>query len=205
MKVIDYQPGVIRFIDEGRWGTFFRIKGTPSEQVDIAFNLLAQEKISSPVYEINMEGIDYIATNTSVALVWGALTISRLHQIPVIFTQALGEVWVGLRYAPLSLEDRYLWIVNPQGNVEVIGTLPDRFKEIINILKTKKNITASELPEIWGEAANKKSIGNASVYLQSMFNAGLLLRNKITGTERGSRGWTYSYSLPSDAICETKK
>ncbi|MBD0390083.1 MAG: hypothetical protein ICV54_27150 [Nostoc sp. C3-bin3] len=133
------------------------------------------------------------------ALINASIRIFMERKKPVIFTQASGEVLVGLRQVSNILaEDTKLWVINTQGQEEVLGHIPDRLREILELAKQKQYLSASDIPTLRGETANKKSIGNASVYLQDMYNMGLLLRKKVTGSSRNveSRGWTYTYYLP---------
>lgn len=200
MKLINFEEYIIRFFDQGSWKTFFRLtSGQKNYQYEVIYQLLKNHQTSSSIYVISMEGIDYMSTTATHTLVSASLDFSRQNQIPVVFTQAEGEVLEGLRSAPsTSVEDRHLWVVDANGNEEVLGYIPDRLREIIAFVKQKQLICASEIPELRGEEINKKTIGNASVYLQDMFNMGLLLREKVSGSNRnnGVRGWTYVYRLP---------
>jgi hypothetical protein len=150
-----------------------------------------------------MQGIDYVATTSMHEIVAASLNFSQYNRIPVVFINAAGEALEGLKSAPsISSQERKLWVVDANGNCEVLGYIPDRMSQILAFFQTKQVISAGEIPVLQGQKATKKTIGNASVYLQQMFQMGLLLREKVSGIEHsnGSRGWTYVYCLPTTKL-----
>lgn len=149
------------------------------------------------IYIINMEGFDYLSPSASNVLLSAALEISRQAKIPVIFTKVSSEVLKGLKADPsvVQTENRILWAIDMTGNQHILGTIPDRLLDILEVLKDKGRVSASEIAALHGEANSKKYINKFSVYLQELFNTGLINREKVAGSERdeAGRGWTYVY------------
>lgn len=159
------------------------------------------------IHLINMDNMDYLSPSAANVSMSAALEISRQTKIPVIFTQVLSEVLEGLKAAPSAVktEDRILWAVDIAGNPHILGTIPDRLVEILDILKDKGRVSASEIAALHGEQNSKKYINKFSVYLQELFNTGLINREKIAGSARdeAGRGWTYVYRPAYADIFET--
>ncbi len=68
-------------------------------------------------------------------------------------------------------------------------------QDILNVLSEQGPSSASDLAEYHAEETTKKNINRYSVYLQELYNTGLVLREKVIGSVRteNERGWTYKY------------
>ncbi|HEY9804821.1 MAG TPA: hypothetical protein V6D25_31095 [Leptolyngbyaceae cyanobacterium] len=200
MKLVTFEKFILRCLDQDKWQTLFRLGSAGEvEQTDTLYQLLRNQAEKETIYMISLEGIDYMSAISTHALIKASMRIFMERKKPVIFIQASGEVLVGLKQVSnLLAEDIKLWVIDTKGQEEVLGHIPDRLREILDLAKQKQYLSASDIPNLRGEVSNKKSINNASVYLQDMFNMGLLLRKKVTGSSRNieSRGWTYTYYLP---------
>ena len=184
--------------DEGRKKTIYEL-GSKDFRVPQMIELL--KKYLQPVeedslYIINLEGIDILTPSAAKILVDSSTDISLKNKIPIIFTNVKPEVKNSLEFGISKCDSlNIIWIVNESGKAELLGKIPNKLKELIELLEDKGEANASEIAEIIQGTATKKDIGNISVYLQKLFNFGLVGRNKVTALDRkdAERGWTYSY------------
>lgn len=148
------------------------------------------------LYIINLEGIDVLTPSAAKILVESAPDIASEYKKPVIFTQVRPEAMESLesearRFNPAKL----VWAIDESGKTYLIGPVPNRFKELLDLLEDKGSASASRIAVLQEGESSKKAVGKLSVYLQDLFNAGLVGREKITALDRedAERGWTYTY------------
>jgi len=148
------------------------------------------------LYIISLEGIDVLTPSAAKILVESASNIACEYKKPVIFTQVRPELLESLesearRFNPAKL----VWAIDENGEAHLVGPVPNRFKELLDLLEDKGRASASHIAILQEGESSKKAIGKVSVYLQDLFNVGLVGREKITALDRkdAERGWTYSY------------
>ena len=202
---------IVKFNDDGNNTTLFKLGSKDFfEERDSLVQVIKKHlelNKKHTIHLINMDNMDYLSPSAANVSMSAALEISRQTKIPVIFTQLSSEALKGLKAAPsaVKMEDRILWAVDITGNQHILGTIPDRLVEILDILKDKGRVSASEIAALHGEENYKKYINKFSVYLQELFNTGLINREKIAGSARdeAGRGWTYVYRPAYVDISET--
>lgn len=154
------------------------------------------------VYLVNMRGIDIVSPSAAKALVKGAVEIVKQRNVPVVFTEVSRDALQGLQTVNnIRHFEKVMWAVEVDGRPNFVGTVPDRFKRILALLEEKGGASASELAEADGGESSKRIVNRFSVYLQELYDAGLVIREKVLGSnrtdgehgERGERGWTYTY------------
>lgn len=149
-------------------------------------------------YEIDFQGIGAIAPSVTRLLVASATEIAIQEKTPVVLTNVQRFARESLETEALYLKSPPLWIIDEEG-AHLIGKISRKLKRVLEILEEQGAASASQIASSEG-AASKKHIGNVSVYLNNLFNAGLVGREKINALERDNaeRGWTYVYkSAPS--------
>lgn len=159
------------------------------------------EKYWQPIKEdtlfiINFADIDVLTPSAAKIIVESAPDLSSKYKVPILFTNVRQEVGNSLdREASNCDPVKMIWVVNESKQAELIGKVPNKLRELLELLKDKGEANASIIAEIQQDSSSKKVIGNISVYLQKLFNAGLVGRTKVTALERqdAERGWTYSY------------
>jgi hypothetical protein len=140
MKLVNFDKFILRCLEQDKWQTLFRLGSIKEvEQTDILYQLLKSHAERETVYLISMEGIDYMSAISTRALINASMRIFRESKKPVIFTQALGEVLVGLKQVSNILaEDTKLWVIDTNGQEEVLGHIPDRLRGILKLAKEKQ-------------------------------------------------------------------
>lgn len=148
------------------------------------------------LYIINFAEIDVLTPSAAKIIVESVPDLSAEYKVPILFTNVRGEVRKSLdREASNCDPVKMIWVVDESKQAELIGKVPNKLRELLELLKVKGEANASTIAEMQQDSPSKKAIGNVSVYLQKLFNAGLVGRNKVTALERqdAERGWTYSY------------
>lgn len=148
------------------------------------------------LYIINLESIDVLTPSAAKLLVESVPDIASDYQTPVIFTNVREMVRESLesearRFNP----DKIVWTVNEDGKASLVGQVPNKLQELLELLEEKGSASASRIAVLLEGETSKKAVGNISVYLQKLFSAGLVGREKVTALERedAERGWTYIY------------
>ncbi len=148
------------------------------------------------LYIINLEGIDVLTPSAAKILVESAPDVASKYKTPVIFTNVRPIAMESLeseacRFSPAKL----VWAIDEEGKAHVVGQVPNKFKELLGFLEEKGPASASQIAALQEGETSKKAVGNLSVYLQKLFGAGLVGREKVTALERedAERGWTYLY------------
>lgn len=149
------------------------------------------------LYIINLQDIDVLTPSAAKVLVESAPDIASDCKAPVIFTNVRLMVKESLdseacRFHPPKI----LWVINEEGKADLIGQIPNKFQELLDFLEQNGPASASKIALVQEGETSKKAVGNISVYLQKLFSAGLLGREKVTALDRedAERGWTYLYS-----------
>lgn len=187
-------------LDHGLY-TVYELAGEANDASDMAQLL---ERIWShddrvTVYLLDLDGIGYMGPSASSALVEGTIRFSRSRKRPVVLVGVRPEVLEGLRNCRYMNEHNpILWARGIDGGFTLVGKPPTRFTDILGMLAKEGTASASDLAEKDVGDLSKKSVNRYSVYLQELFNAGLVTREKVGGSERqdgdhGERGWTYVY------------
>ncbi|ACK70312.1 hypothetical protein PCC7424_1880 [Gloeothece citriformis PCC 7424] len=147
---------------------------------------------------INMKEFDFLSPSAANVTASGCLEISKHHRVPIVFTQVYPEVLESLKTArsTLETEERILWAIDQNNQHHLLKPVRESLQKILDVLEKTKTITASSLAALNEESPSKKVINRFSVYLQELFNLGLLTREKVDGLDRNEagRGWTYVYS-----------
>lgn len=148
------------------------------------------------LYIINLEGIDVLTPSAAKILVESAPDIASECKTPVIFTNVREMAKESLnseacRFNPAKI----VWVMDEDGKADLVGQVPNKFEELLKLLEEKGPASASQIAALQEGETSKKAVGNLSVYLQKLFVAGLVGREKVTALERedAERGWTYSY------------
>lgn len=165
-------------------------------------------QIEHLAYVINLQGIDIISPSAANALITSIVEISKQRKVPIIFIGVSAEALQGLQTIRNILQsEKVLWAVDVEDCKHLVGILPDRLQDILNILKEKGEASASDLAEQRGGESSKKNINRFSVYLQELYNTGLVIREKIAGSNRADvereRGWTYMYRPAYSVLTST--
>lgn len=150
------------------------------------------------LYVIDLAGIDVLAPSAAGVLVEVASHVATAWKNPVLFTDVRREVEKALdREARLSDFANVLWVADERGRAKLVGRVPGKFAELLRLLEENGPSAAGQLAALLERGApSKKAVGNVSVYLQKLFAAGLVGREKVTALDRhdAERGWTYIYS-----------
>ncbi len=189
---------------EGNPYTIFRLGFNELDEAVLSTSL--KDQLGPPgdeiVYLVNMQGIDIVSPSAAKALVTGAVDIVKQRNAPVVFTEVSRDALQGLQTVNnIRHFEKVLWAVEENGRPNFVGTVPDRFKKILTLLEEKGGASASDLAEAGGGESSKRNVNRFSVYLQELYDAGLVIREKVLGSnrtdgehgERGERGWTYTY------------
>ena len=186
--------------------TIFHL-GFDSDRDAEAFRACLQQALGpqgkESAYVINLQPIDIISPSATRALLSASVAITRQRKVPVIFTGVRPEALDGLQTMRQTQDsEQMLWAVDGEGNGQLVGVLPDRLQDILNVLSERGPSSASDLAEYHGEETTKKNINRYSVYLQELHNTGLVLREKVIGSVRteNERGWTYKYRPAYEAL-----
>lgn len=148
------------------------------------------------LYIIDFAGIDVLTPSAAKIIVESVPDLSAAYKVPILFTNVRQEVRKSLdREASNCDPVKMIWVVDESKQAELIGKIPNKLRELLGLLKEQGEANASTIAEMQQNSSSKKAIGNISVYLQKLFNAGLVGRTKVTALERqdAERGWTYSY------------
>ena len=149
-------------------------------------------------YIVDMNKLDIVSPSAASALMTSVVSIAKERNVPIIFTHVSAEALQGLQTVNNTRQtDKVFWAVDIDGHHHFVGTAPIRFQTILEDLWRRGGASASDLAETSGESS-KKVVNKFSVYLQELYTAGLVVREKIVGSdridgERGERGWTYLY------------
>src|SRR5206468_3510430 len=69
------------------------------------------------------------------ALLSASVAITRQRKVPVIFTGVRPEALDGLQTMRQTQDsEQMLWAVDGEGNRQLVGVLPDRLQDILNVL-----------------------------------------------------------------------
>jgi predicted transcriptional regulator len=186
--------------DEGSPYTIFRLGFNEVDETALSISL--KDQLGPPgdeiVYFISMRGIDIISPSAAKALVTGAVDMMKQRKVPVVFTEVSQDALQGLQTVNnIRQFEKVLWAVGVDRRPDFVGTVPDRFKRILALLEEKGGASASDLAEAEGGESSKRNVNRFSVYLQELYDTGLVVREKVSGSnrdgERGERGWTYMY------------
>lgn len=159
------------------------------------------------LYIINLEGIDLLTPSAAKILVESAPDIASMYKTPVIFTNVRPIAMESLesearRFNPTKI----VWVVDENGKASLVGQVPNKFQELLKLLEEKGPTSASSIAVLLEGETSKKAVGNISVYLQKLFSAGLVGREKVTALERedAERGWTYIYQTAPNIARNSK-
>ncbi len=207
MKSLDLLPevetkhasGVSRF---GRYTMVYELLD-PDNRFEVFLEFLKRRwTVSEPdvVLRINLDGIDFIGPSASSALTKASVVFTQERRWALVLTNVRPEVLEGLRTCRYVQEDRpTICAIDRNGQQQFIGELPDRWREVLSRLDRLQahgsGASASDLAELDEQGDSKRAVNRFSVYLQELFNAGLVRRWKVGGSERpeAERGWTYLY------------
>ncbi|MEH1808564.1 hypothetical protein [Nostoc sp.] len=149
------------------------------------------------LYIINLENIDVLTPSAARILVESAPDIASNCRIPVVFTNVRPMAKESLKSEACRFNpSKILWVIDEEGKADLIGQIPNKFQELLDFLEENGPASASKIALIQEGETSKKAVGNISVYLQKLFSAGLVGREKVTALDRedAERGWTYFYS-----------
>jgi hypothetical protein len=138
--------------------------------------------------DINSGGIQIVTPTAAKALVLGIVQFEGCNQVPSRLTNCSYHLLQGLGLVA-NIEQIPLWAQANQDDLEVIGHLDARLRDLLPCLKTPQ--TARELSFSIGIPKAR-----LSVYLRELFCLGLVLQTKIPGGDRGTRSWAFQYALP---------
>ncbi len=188
------------YSDQGNPYTIFRLGFNKIDETALSISLKDQLDLPGDefVYLINMRGIDIISPSAAKALVTGAVDMMKQRKVPVVFTEVSQDALQGLQTMNNTRQfDKVLWAVGVDKRPDFVGIVPDRFRRILALLEEKGGASASDLAETDGGESSKRNVNRFSVYLQELYDTGLVVREKVSGSNRdgehGERGWTYIY------------
>ncbi len=151
------------------------------------------------VYLLDLDGVNMIGISASSAITQGVVQFCQQRKKPVILTNVDEEALEALRNCRyMKQSQRTLLALDVKGKRQFVGEPPDRHKNLLELLAQHKRASASVLAATTQEVS-KSSVNRFSNYLQELFSAGLVNREKVSGSERedaAERGWTYVYSSP---------
>ena len=186
--------------DEGSPYTIFRLGFNEIDEAALSTSLSEQlgPQGDEIVCLINMSEIDIISPSAAMALVMGAVDIMKQRKIPVVFTEVSQEALQGLKTVNnIRQFEKVLWAVGVDRRPDFVGSVPDRLRKILDLLEEKAGASASDLAEADAGESSKRNVNRFSVYLQELYDTGLVVREKVSGSNRegehGERGWTYIY------------
>lgn len=148
------------------------------------------------LYIINLEGIDVLTPSAAKILVESAPELAYEFKIPIIFINVRQAAMESLESEASRCEPpRIIWVLDQQGEAHLVGKVPNKLYELLMLLEKQGQMSASSIATLQEGNTSKKTVGNLSVYLQKLFNAGLVGREKVNALERedAERGWTYNY------------
>lgn len=196
---------------KGKSITLFRI-GTDrldEEKFQVFLKNLLEPEDEETIYALSLNGLDIISPSAAKALVSGVVKITDQKKLFVVFTEVSAEALYGLRTVRSTQQteneqqsEKVFWAVDKDKKYHLIGMLPDRLYDILKSIQRQGSSSASDLADLKAEESSKKLINRYSVYLQELYNTGLLIREKIVGSVRtdSERGWTYMYRPAYDSI-----
>ncbi|KYC34925.1 hypothetical protein WA1_50340 [Scytonema hofmannii PCC 7110] len=150
-------------------------------------------------YVVNLKSIDVLTPCSARILVESASDIALELKTPVLFTNVQSMAMESLESQACRFNPNIIvWAIDEEGKPHLVGQVPNKVKELLNLLQEKGSASASQIASLQEGNTSKKTVGNLSVYLQKMFNAGLVIREKVTALERKDAlaGWTYIYKTP---------
>lgn len=148
------------------------------------------------LYVINFQGIDLLAPSVARTLLEFASAIASDLKKPVILTKVGLIVRESLESEASQFDPpKVIWGLDEQGNSHLVGQISPKLGELLELLEEQGTANASKLAALIHQTSSRKVIGNLSVYLQKLYSAGLVGREKVTALERedAQRGWTYNY------------
>jgi len=187
-----HKVGITRF---GNNSMIYELMGRANDG-DEVFRYLQRywnAKGEEVVYLIDLEGLYVLGPSASSAFVEGVTLFSKQREKPVVLLNVHPEALKGLRTCEYTSKNNpTVWAFDTEHHLNFIGDPPERWKRVLHELQKRGQASASDL----AEDNTKASINKFSVYLQELFNARLVTREKVGGSDRpggGERGWTYTY------------
>jgi hypothetical protein len=127
----------------------------------------------------------------------GATTeIARKLKKPVVLTNVQRFASESLETEAWHVKSPPFWIVDEDGEAHVVGRISRSLLRILAVMDELETACALSIASANSQSApSKKEVGNVSVYLNHLFNAGLVGREKCNAVHRDNaeRGWTYTY------------
>jgi hypothetical protein len=174
----------------------------PDNNPDAFAALLREARHSNDpegVVVLDLGGIDVLGPSPASAVIGGAARFTRDSSVPIVLINARPEVLKMLRLSRYALSTGLvLYALDEHGERHLVGELPERLRDVLAKLEAASQddgASASDLAGLSKQEKDKRTINRFSVYLQELFNAGLVQRRKVGGSERqaAERGWTYQY------------
>jgi len=145
------------------------------------------------IFVIDLSDLYMLGPSASSTFVESVTEFADEREKPVILVNVHSEALKGLRICEYTVQKKpTLWAFDTDRKLHVIGDIPERWRRVLAGLNQRGQATASDL----AEDSSKTSVNRFSVYLQELFNARLVIRDKVSGSERpggSERGWTYAY------------
>lgn len=176
------------------------------EMVELLKKYLQPDK-KDLLYIINMENIDVLNPSAAKILITSVTQIISEYKIPIVFTNVKSDVKDSLEFGIIKCDPiQIIWILDESDKADLLGKIPNKLKQLLDLIEEQGKVSASQIAEIQQGVATKKAVGNISVYLQKLFNFGLVGRDKVTALDRkdAERGWTYSYFTAPTIIRQSK-
>jgi len=157
------------------------------------------------IVHINLSGIEFFSPKGSYLFLTYLQTLATGREVSFVFTSVNSETLLSLHvihaYHHMSLLH---WAVDEQRHIHIIGTLPRRHLTLLKELQEQGTITARHVATKTSGKVSKRLINRGSVYLQELYQTGLLIRDKRVATISGEheRGWTYIYRPSYTALQE---
>ena len=162
------------------------------------------------LYIINLEKIDVLTPSAAKILVESVPDIASKYKTPVIFIEVRPKAMEQLESATRVCDPQKLvWAIDEDRKPHLVGPVEKKkkLKELLDLLGKQGPASASQLAIITEGATSKKAVGNLSGYLNDLFNAGLVSREKVTALDRdddAERGWTYIYRTAPTSFQNSK-
>lgn len=187
-----HEAGITRFASH--WRMVYELMGQKNESDDVLRYLQRYWKAEGEeaIYLIDLAGLYMLGPSASSAFVEGVVRFSEQRKKPIVLINVHAEALKGLQTCKYTIENSpTLWALDTEHHLNFIGEPPERWKRVLHELHERGQASASDL----AEDNAKASVNRFSVYLQELFNARLVIREKVGGSDRpgAERGWTYTY------------
>ena len=147
-------------------------------------------------YNLDLQGIAVVTPSVTRILIGATTDIALELKKPDVLTNVQRFASESLETEAWHVKSPPFWIVDEDGEAHVVGRISRSLLRILAVMDELETACALSIASANSQSApSKKEVGNVSVYLNHLFNAGLVGREKCNAVHRDNaeRGWTYTY------------